>query len=64
MVFSPDADVMLGSAATTKSESSDDEELIGAPAEDSGGNDEIINEDLGSLHDLLSQVELREGGDE
>ena len=64
MVFSPDADVMLGSAATTKSESSDDEELIGAPAEDSGGNDEIINEDLGSLHDLLSQVEMREDGDE
>ena len=64
MVFSPDADVMLGSAATSKSDSADDEELIGAPAEGSGSNDEIINEDLGSLHDLLSQVELREGGDE
>ena len=55
---------MLGSAATSKSDSADDEELSGAPAEGSGSNDEIINEDLGSLHDLLSQVELREGGDE
>ena len=60
MVFSPDADVMLGTAATThESDSSSDEELIGAPAED-GGSDEVINEDLGSLHDLLSQVERRE----
>ncbi|MEE1045556.1 MAG: DNA-directed RNA polymerase subunit beta' [Olegusella sp.] len=60
MVFSPDADVMLGTAATTHdSDSSSDEELIGAPAED-GGSDEVINEDLGSLHDLLSQVERRE----
>ena len=64
MVFSPDADVMLGTAATTHdSDSSSDEELIGAPAED-GTGDEVINEDLGSLHDLLSQVERREDGEE
>jgi len=59
MVFSPDAgdDIMLGTAAPSK-RTYDDDELIG------GGeallSDQIINEDLGSLQDLLSQVERSE----
>ena len=58
MVFSPDADsdIMLGTAAPIKH--SFDDELIGG-SEDVSNDPQIINEDLGSLHDLLSQV--REG---
>lgn len=60
MVFSPDADadIMLGTAAPS-THHFDDDELIGgseAPSSDSG----IINEDLGSLDDLLSQVVRQE----
>ncbi len=55
MVFSPDADsdIMLGTAAPIKH--SFDDELIGG-SEDVSNDPQIINEDLGSLHDLLSQV--------
>ena len=60
MVFSPDAgdDIMLGTAAPSKHTSFDDE-LIGGSS-DSELSDQIINEDLGSLQDLLSQVERSE----
>ncbi|WP_077598476.1 DNA-directed RNA polymerase subunit beta' [Olsenella urininfantis] len=63
MVFSPDAgnDIMLGTAAPSKHEFSDDE-LIGGSSE--AGDDQVINEDLGSLHDLLSQVERSEDGED
>ncbi|WP_058270998.1 DNA-directed RNA polymerase subunit beta' [Olsenella massiliensis] len=62
MVFSPDAgsDVMLGAAAP--STHSSDDELIGAMASSTGG-DQVINEDLGSLQDLLSQVEKGDDGE-
>lgn len=62
MVFSPDADsdIMLGAAAPAKHEY--DDELIGGSTDEE--NDligaGIINEDLGSLQDLLSQVERTE----
>ncbi|WP_303132164.1 DNA-directed RNA polymerase subunit beta' [uncultured Olsenella sp.] len=65
MVFSPDADndIMLGTAAPAKH--SFDDELIGGSSETSDDEgDQVINEDLGSLHDLLSQVEQSEDGDE
>jgi DNA-directed RNA polymerase subunit beta' len=60
MVFSPDAgdDIMLGTAAPSK-RTYDDDELIGG-SDDSILSDQIINEDLGSLQDLLSQVERSE----
>ena len=60
MVFSPDAgdDIMLGTAAPAK-HTYDDDELIGG-SDDSLISDQIINEDLGSLQDLLSQVERNE----
>jgi DNA-directed RNA polymerase subunit beta' len=56
MVFSPDADsdIMLGTAAPLKH--SFDDELIGGSSDDVASDPQIINEDLGSLHDLLSQV--------
>ena len=56
MVFSPDADsdIMLGTAAPSKH--SFDDELIGGSSDDAPVDSAIINEDLGSLHDLLSQV--------
>ena len=56
MVFSPDADsdIMLGTAAPLKH--SFDDELIGGSSDDVSNDPQIINEDLGSLHDLLSQV--------
>ncbi|HJA29020.1 MAG TPA: DNA-directed RNA polymerase subunit beta', partial [Candidatus Olsenella pullicola] len=60
MVFSPDADadIMLGTAAPA-THHFDDDELIGGS--DSVSNDsDIINEDLGSLDDLLSQVVRQE----
>ncbi len=65
MVFSPDADsdIMLGTAAPSKHHF--DDELIGGSADDaSSDSDDIINEDLGSLDDLLSQVVKQESGDE
>ena len=59
MVFSPDADgdIMLGSAAPATHHASD--ELIGASSSTSS-NSSIINEDLDSLDDLLSQVMRQE----
>ena len=62
MVFSPDAgdDIMLGTAAPAKHSFMDDE-LIGG-GDGPSPDDEIINEDLGSLQDLLSQVEKSEEG--
>ncbi len=62
MVFSPDAesDIMLGTAAPAKHDFADDE-LIGGASEEQAAGDQIINEDLGSLHDLLSQVDRSEG---
>ena len=65
MVFSPDADsdIMLGTAAPSKHHF--DDELIGGSADDSASDsDDIINEDLGSLDDLLSQVVKQESSDE
>ena len=60
MVFSPDADadIMLGTAAPS-THHFDDDELIGG-TESAGGDSDIINEDLGSLDDLLSQVVRQE----
>lgn len=59
MVFSPDADVMLGTAAPATPGILSQEDLIGGSTGDQS-DEEVINEDLGSLHDLLSQVERRE----
>jgi DNA-directed RNA polymerase subunit beta' len=58
MVFSPHTDVMRGTAAPAVETSAD--ALIGVPSETAGIDEEVINEDLGSLHDILSQVERRE----
>ncbi|MBM6775439.1 DNA-directed RNA polymerase subunit beta' [Olsenella profusa] len=60
MVFSPDADgdIMLGTAAPA-THHFDDDELIGGTDQSSSGSD-VINEDLGSLDDLLSQVVRQE----
>ena len=60
MVFSPDADadIMLGTAAPA-THHFDDDELIGGSDASSEGSD-VINEDLGSLDDLLSQVVRQE----
>ncbi|MDO4428734.1 MAG: DNA-directed RNA polymerase subunit beta' [Atopobiaceae bacterium] len=60
MVFSPDADadIMLGTAAPA-THHFDDDELIGGSDDSSEGSD-VINEDLGSLDDLLSQVVRQE----
>ncbi len=59
MVFSPDAgdDIMLGTAAPSKHHF-DDDELIGASSDEESGekSGDVINEDLGSLDDLLSAV--------
>ena len=62
MVFSPDADgdIMLGTAAPAKHNY--DDELIGGPVDDSADKGDVINEDLGSLDDLLSQVVAHDGG--
>ncbi|HIY52303.1 MAG TPA: DNA-directed RNA polymerase subunit beta' [Candidatus Olsenella avicola] len=63
MVFSPDADadIMLGTAAPSTHHF--DDELIGG-SETSSNDSDVINEDLGSLDDLLSQVVRQEAGDE
>ena len=60
MVFSPDADadIMLGTAAPA-THHFDDDELIGGTEKPSDDSD-VINEDLGSLDDLLSQVVRQE----
>ena len=67
MVFSPDADsdIMLGTAAPSKHQSFDDELIGGSSNEEQEESSEsqVINEDLGSLHDLLSQVEKNESSD-
>ncbi len=67
MVFSPDADadIMLGTAAPAKHHF-DDDELIGGASDDASANagGDVINEDLGSLDDLLSQVVKSESSDE
>ncbi|MBP3884875.1 MAG: DNA-directed RNA polymerase subunit beta', partial [Olsenella sp.] len=65
MVFSPDADndIMLGTAAPS-SHSYADDELIGGSADDVDTDSGVINEDLGSLHDLLNQVDNSEVADE
>ncbi len=58
MVFSPDADsdIMLGTAAPAKH--SFDDELIGGESLEQ--SEDIVNEDLDSLQDLLSQVDRDE----
>ena len=60
MVFSPDsdADIMLGTAAPS-THSNSDEELIGAPS-DSAPSADVINEDVDSLDDLLSELAHRD----
>ena len=60
MVFSPDADsdIMLGTAAPAKHHY--DDELIGGSADAQSSDSDVINEDLGSLDDLLSQVVKQE----
>ena len=67
MVFSPDADadIMLGTAAPAKHHFEDDE-LIGGASDDASANagGDVINEDLGSLDDLLSRVVKSESSDE
>ena len=62
-IFSPDADadIMLGSAAPSTHHFDDDELIGGSESASDGG--EVINEDLGSLDDLLSQVVRQEGTD-
>ena len=64
MVFSPDADadIMLGTAAPA-THHFDDDELIGASSDASSETADVINEDLGSLDDLLSQVVRQETED-
>ena len=65
MVFSPDSDdVMLGTAAPAKRHYEDDELIGGSSADGSELADGVINEDLGSLDDLLSQVVKHEGESE
>ncbi len=63
MVFSPDADadIMLGTAAPS-THHYDEDELIGGSSKDSSTerDSNVINEDLGSLDDLLSQVVRQE----
>ena len=60
MVFSPDAeDIMLGAAAPSASVPSS-EELLGNPVSKGNNDEEVINEDITSLDDLLSQVSRRE----
>ena len=56
MVFSPDADsdIMLGTAAPTSH--SFDDELIGGSSDDGSSDPQVINEDLKSMHDLLSHM--------
>lgn len=59
IVFSPDADndVMLGQAAPSTHQY--DDELIGGPTQtkkEDDKNSDVINEDLSSLDDLLSEV--------
>jgi DNA-directed RNA polymerase subunit beta' len=65
MVFSPDADadIMLGTAAPSKHHFEDDELIGGAEEDEESGTPEVINEDLGSLDDLLSQVVRQESED-
>ena len=60
MVFSPDADsdIMLGTAAPAKHHY--DDELIGGSSDAQSNDSDVINEDLGSLDDLLSQVVKQE----
>ncbi|MCH3956489.1 MAG: hypothetical protein LKE45_03820 [Olsenella sp.] len=60
MVFSPDADsdIMLGTAAPAKHHY--DDELIGGSVDTQSNDSDVINEDLGSLDDLLSQVVKQE----
>ena len=60
MVFSLDADsdIMLGTAAPAKHHY--DDELIGGSADARSSDSDVINEDLGSLDDLLSQVVKQE----
>ncbi len=64
MVFSPDADsdIMLGTAAPSKHHF--DDELIGGSDDSAADSGDIINEDLGSLDDLLSQVVKQENSDD
>ncbi|MBQ6395153.1 MAG: DNA-directed RNA polymerase subunit beta', partial [Atopobiaceae bacterium] len=59
MVFSPDAedDILLGTAVPSRR--SFDDELIGGPVE-GDADPQIINEDMDSLDDLLSQMVIRE----
>ena len=64
MVFSPDADdVMLGTAAPSKHHFDDDELIGGGEAAEESKPADVINEDLGSLDDLLSQVVKSEDKD-
>ena len=66
MVFSPDSDdVMLGTAAPSTHHYDDDELIGGSDTSDHSDSSDVINEDLGSLDDLLSQVVRHEseGGD-
>ena len=65
MVFSPDADgdIMLGSAAPSKHHFDDDELIGGAAEEKDSDTGDVINEDLGSLDDLLSAVVKSENDD-
>ena len=64
MVFSPDADdVMLGTAAPSKHHFDDDELIGGGEAAEEAKPADVINEDLGSLDDLLSQVVKSEDKD-
>ncbi|WP_130810350.1 DNA-directed RNA polymerase subunit beta' [Olsenella sp. Marseille-P4559] len=60
MVFSPDSDpdIMLGTAAPAKHHY--DDELIGGSSDAQANDSDVINEDLGSLDDLLSQVVKQE----
>ena len=60
MVFSPDADadILLGTARPTSH--TYDDELIGAAPTTDKDNPKIINEDLDSLDDLLTQVVKQE----
>ena len=58
-----DSDIMLGTAAPSSHTYADDE-MIGGPVDDGESDASVINEDLGSLHDLLNHVDAGEVADE
>lgn len=64
MIFSPDdSNIMLGTGSGSSSYL-DNAELIGVPADDKNANSDVINEDISSLDDILSQVVRNESAED